>query len=185
MLWKWVQPFSFNYSVFPAYRYDNLYVEHPLEFDRIVQRSFGDNAWVRSGNMQWKVTPVGKGTGKLVSPPNPDIGRYTKSADNVTFVIEVMFDQPLFVSGRTVHTYTNADELRTANADATINITNQGSIFQHTKNQYLFTGANPNKIDPAPDTIKPYSNLTLRGQAVVSYRKTVFNEQYVEGLASL
>jgi hypothetical protein len=176
LLWKWIQPFEFNYTTPPTYVYNNLYTEHPLEFDRIVERCYGDQAWVRSGNMQWKVTPVGKGLGQQVTAlvvGEPSI----QSADNVTFMIEVMFDQPIFVSGRTGVNVDEIGDILDANSDDVITLGNAGEFADHLRNQLAFTGYRSSGVANAPTLFKPYSNLTLRGQAVVSYRKTNYYQE--------
>ena len=63
----------------------------PQYFDAVVWRSFGQDAWRRSSGFQWRATPYWNNPGTPETPP----------ADGVfnTFVIEIMLDKPLFMSG--------------------------------------------------------------------------------------
>lgn len=184
LLWKWWQPFNWNFAFDPLQTLvHTLYTEHTHSFDAIVNRAFGDQAWVRSGNMQWKVTPVGKGTATQVESEDGFV--LQKSADNVTFVIEVMFDQPIFVTGREIFDYGNnvrayeLDGPEDFSADTTIEAGNVDNYKQHITNQVKFTGANysdTSEFSPRIGRVSPLSNLTVRGQAIVKYKQTSYNE---------
>jgi hypothetical protein len=183
ILWKWWQPFEWNSSLVGG-KTQTLYTEHTRTFDAIINRSFGDRAWVRSGNMQWKVTPVGKGT----ATQETGVGTAEKSADNVTFVIEIMFDQPIFVSGRQIYDYGNnyasyVEDPDLLSSDETIVSGNLANYKQHIRNQVLFSGANyvTNGFGSSEiGYLSPLSNLTVRGQAIVKYKPTQYYESSAE-----
>jgi hypothetical protein len=174
-LWKWYQKFDYVAGVKP-YSY-NVYVEHPKIFDDIISRSFGDSAWKKSGNMQWRVTPSGKGTGLATSAAGESDITFNRSSTNITFVVEVMFDEPLFVSGRSIYLYDTADDVLAGNMDEFVTGTNQDEALQHMKNQAAFAGLSGGI--PTGGTIQPHSNLTLRGQAVVKYKPTEYTKTTV------
>jgi len=182
LLWKWWQPFNWSLA-FPSSSLNTpqfLYTEHTRSFDAIINRAFGDRAWVRSGNMQWKVTPTGKGT----ATQETGVGTAEKSADNVTFVIEVMFDQPLFVSGRQIYDFGNnngsyAKDPEDHCSDGTVTAGNLANYKQHVRNQILFSGATYVTDGTSSNDIgylSPLSNLTVRGQAIVKYKPTQYYE---------
>jgi len=130
--------------------------------------------------MQWKVTPTGKGT----ATQETGVGTAEKSADNVTFVIEVMFDQPLFVSGRQIYDFGNnngsyAKDPEDHCSDGTVTAGNLANYKQHVRNQILFSGATYVTDGTSSNDIgylSPLSNLTVRGQAIVKYKPTQYYE---------
>jgi hypothetical protein len=173
LLWKWALPFEYGIGYIGQPKFC-LYTEHTKLFDDIIQRSFGDRAWNRNGTMQWRVTPSGKGTGTASQAANPSGNTYTKTAENVTFVVEIMFDEPIFVSGRTLQKYDTAAALAEGSADNVLNDVEASLIMkQHIQNQMSFAGIN-NEVPDFID-IAPFSNLTLRGQSVIKYKRTDYN----------
>ena len=88
-----------------------------------------------------------------------------------------MFDKPIFVSGRSIVLPSSAANLQLGNADLTIPNTKQDEYYEHMKNQLRFAGVNLfANYDWANREFKPFSNLTLRGQSVVKYKKTKRSE---------
>lgn len=72
-------------------------VSVPQYFDAAVWRSFGDDAWNRSATFQWRVTPFYKQ--KTDASPAPVPGGLPADQQFNTFVLEIMFDKPIYVSG--------------------------------------------------------------------------------------
>lgn len=71
-------------------------VSIPQYFDAAVWRSFGDDAWNRNATFQWRVTPFYKQ--KTNTPPAPG-GPIPDGTQFNTFVLEIMLDKPIHVSG--------------------------------------------------------------------------------------
>ena len=178
MYWKWFQPVAIanlNLSLGTYY----VYTQHTKTFDSIISRCFGDDAWVRNGSMQWKITPLPGGQGEIAAVGSDRV----YSGDCTTFAIEVMFDKPIFVSGRTLTPHSSVSHHRTLAIDGVRapNATAGIPEFQHNVNQIAFftghkgeagwaAGSNPT----AYTTISPLSDMTLRGQSIVKYEKVSY-----------
>jgi hypothetical protein len=78
---------SYPWSSSDAY----LVVNIPQYFDAAVWRSFGQDAWKRNAGFQWRVTPYYNNPDNPGTPPPAGVFN--------TFVIEIMFDKPIHVSG--------------------------------------------------------------------------------------
>ena len=176
-LWKWVMqlPSPPSPIVNPIVSDSYIYVEHTKMFDNIVNRTFSDDAWNRNGNMQWKVTPVADGNAAYSSNAGAGVTNSTESSTNTSFAIEVMFDKPIFVSGRTLTMPSSSAELANGSLEGIVNNTNAAEHWNHIRTQLRFAGINFDTTtnDLSYDQgVKLYSNLTLRGQSVVKYKQT-------------
>jgi hypothetical protein len=176
-LWKWVLPLGVigNSGLPPSY----VYIEHTKMFDNIVNRTFGDDAWSRNGNMQWKVTPIADGNGKYSASAVGLTLTSTESGTNTSFAIEVMFDKPIFVSGRTLSIPELSTDLSDGSVDSVIDAVNRAEYYNHISTQLNFAGINIDETSTKlsfDQEVKLYSNLTLRGQSVVKYKQTKRNK---------
>jgi hypothetical protein len=171
--------------------YFSIPVTVPHYFDTVVWRSFGEDAWNRNVNFQWRVTPYYNNGETGIAPP-------TDASFN-TFVIEIMFDKPIHVSGArrwggptgalpgTVDYNDNAVipvyETNTADVatwwgaengvDSALATTAVDcSARCRTQRKFFANSTLPDTTPAAGGTeFKPYGQLQLRGQAMLSYRK--------------
>jgi hypothetical protein len=159
-----------------------LPVAVPQYFDAVVWRSFGDEAWNREANFQWRIVPYNN---------NPNDQGATAGTVSNTIAIEIMFDKPIYVSGaERVMTldgtnfldrlafpeYVTDDtstyykwqplesELSTAGTPATRRCYNQSRFFinQDATNLSIFRPAM---------SYKPHGSISLRGQSITRYQK--------------
>jgi hypothetical protein len=190
--WKWFLPILAKPSASLPARWQNFYIEHPQVMDDIIFRSFGDDAWIRNAGIQWRITPVANGTGdQTVTPPLEIVQTATNFGPNLTFAVEVMFDKPLFVSGRTLakwnqskynlDTFNGNTNIAGRNADGTISTAGGEPIVStsHVLAQSEFLGGvNTNDWSTQAELLggteiySPLSDITLRGQSVIRYEPT-------------
>ena len=190
--WKWFLPVIAKPSLALPAMMMNFYVEHPQVMDDVIYRSFGDDAWIRNSGIQWRITPVANGSGDRI-PPDPLSVTQTaiNYGENVTFAVEVMFDKPLFVSGRTlarwnsgkynIAAFNGNTNIGGRNADGTID-TSTGSPIDstaHVNTQSEFLGgindlqwAAQASLLGGTEVYSPLSDITLRGQSVIKYQET-------------
>jgi hypothetical protein len=166
-------------------------IEVPDYYDAAVWRTFGENAWNRNASFQWRATPYYYG-GDTVAEPQGLIN---------SFVIEIMFDQPIYVSGarrvahRNVSTTGFYEPVSIQNLyyrpsydttpgtpiyDFSIEPALPGGeilplspteVADHSSGQNNFYTGNSVKGEFGPATFKPFGNITLRGQAMLKYQK--------------
>lgn len=108
-----------------------LVVNIPQYFDAAVWRSFGQDAWKRNAGFQWRVTPYYNDPSDPSTPPPNGVFN--------TFVIEIMFDKPIHVSGANRRFSGNTE----GNTDRTneLNAINGSSYLQKwSQNSSISTG---------------------------------------------
>jgi hypothetical protein len=184
-------------TIDPAFDAHTVLVTVPQYFDAIVWRSFGEDAWNRNVNFQWRITPQYA----------DEIGSTVSSGQQFNSIaIEIMFDKPIFLSGAKRNPISSSSgdwdqyvagnngaggrpvpadsEYKWSDWDRDITL----DVFDLTNGAYqtlienkinaetrFWFNTNATTLDNGQEFVYPYApfgSITLRGQNIVQYRKS-------------